>query len=335
MPGKTSGSVRMVKVRCPHCGAEYEVPETVTYATCPYCGTTFKISNPEEKIEHFLYRMLIDKNRAYRLARDFATQQIGVAEDLADKAAFNAAKLYYLPIYIYSIDIKAPCKEEERQLEKEEEVEAETRELKLKVHGGEEAEYVIVQALDNPPIPVPENYGFPARARMYFKPSILKDGVYLQPLKDPMKVFEEVKRPSLEKAAEEGRISCAKGYDIIDNSRYEGIAHYPFWHITYSYNNKSYQAVVDAADGTIVYLEYPLSLRGRLLGITGGLIILLASSGIGAYISAALMGDLYPGLIGAALASTPAPAYTFIRLVRRKGKYLFKPGEEAVFLPVR
>jgi hypothetical protein len=62
---------------------------------------------------------------------------------------------------------------------------------------------------------------------------------------------------------------------------------------------------------------------------------LLASSGIGAYISAALMGDLYPGLIGAALASTPAPAYTFIRLVRRKGKYLFKPGEEAVFLPVR
>ena len=326
-----------VRVKCPYCGAEYKVPATVTYATCPYCGTTFMINKPGERIEHYLYRLIIDKNKAYRLARDFATQQIGVVDDLVEKASFKSAKLYYLPIYIYEINVKVPCKEEAETLEKQEEeiMEHKARELKLKVHGGEETEYVLKPAIDKIPFPFPQNYGFPARSRMYFKPTILKNGVYLQPTLDPIKIFEEVKKPSLRKAVEEARISCSHGYEVIDESKYNGLAHYPFWHIVYTYNNRDYNAVVDASDGTIVYLEYPLSMKGRLMVFGGGLGVLGLSSGIGAYLSASLIGDPLPGLIGGLVTGLPGFLYGAYRVARFKGEYRFRPGEEAVFVPPR
>ena len=320
-------------VKCPYCGAEYRVPATVTYATCPYCGTTFRIGKPEEEIEHYLYHLNIDKNKAYRLARDFATQQIGVVEDLAQAASFKEAKLYYVPVYIYEINIKAPCREELEELKKEE---AERdKEIRLKIHGGEEVDYVIKPAVEDLPIPLPKDYGFPARARSYFKPAVLKNGRYLQPLLDPIKIFNMVKQPYVSKATEEARISCSSGYEVIDKSSYRGIAHYPFWHIKYTYNGKEYEALVDAADGTIVYLEYPLSMSGRLIGVAGGSGTLIASAIIGGLISLKLMEELLPGLIGGAIAALPALGYTLYRLARSKGIYKFKPGEEAVFLPVR
>ncbi len=323
-------NTRYKLVKCPYCGAEYRIPETVTYATCPYCGTTFKIENPEEKIEHYLFRMIIDKNNAYRLAKSFATQQIGVAEDLADNAEFRSAKIYYVPVYIYEVKILAPCKEELEELEKEKE-----SSIELGVHGGEEVNYVLVVANDNLPIPLPENYSFPARARMYFKPSILKNGVYLQPLLDPYEVFEEVKQPSLKQAVEEAEMACSNGYEVIDESQYLGIAHYPFWHIKYSYKGKEYQALVDAADGTIVYLEYPYSLKGRLIGFTGGLGALIGAGLIGGVIADKIAGLFTAGFIGGALTASPGLVYTLINLARFKGVYRYKPEEEAIFLPVR
>ncbi len=330
---KESQSYKTVK--CPYCGAEYKVPPTVTYATCPYCGTTFKVDNPEEEIEHYLYKLNIDKNTAYRLARDFATQQIGVVEDLAQAASFKEAKLYYMPVYIYEINVKAPCREELEELKKEEEEAEEKREIRISIHGGEEIDYITKPATSVLPIPLPMDYGFPARARIYFKPTILKNGTYLQPLFDPMQLFRQVKQPYIAKASEEARISCSNGYELIDESKYRGIAHYPFWLVKYTYQGKEYTALVDAADGTIVYLEYPLSMRGRLVGFAGGTGTLVASSIIGGLVSNALMESLTPGLVGGALAALPAFAYTAYRLARFKGVYKFKPGEEAVFLPVR
>ncbi len=326
-----------VTVKCPYCGAEYKVPSTVTYATCPYCGTTFRIDKPGEKIEHYLYRLIVDKNKAYRLARDFATQQIGVVEDLVERSSFKKAKLYYVPIYIYEVNVKTPCREEEEELEKEEEEieKGETSEIKLKIHGGEEVEYILRPAVDKIPLPMPENYGFPARSRMYFKPSVLKDGLYLQPVLDPLKIFAEVKEPRIKKAINEARISCSGGYDVVDESKYLGIAHYPFWHIVYTYDEKEYNAIVDASDGSIVYLEYPLSFKGRLRVFGAGSGVLLLAAGLGALVTYNAMGDPFTGFVGGLVAALPGFFYGLSRIARFKGKYWFKPGEQAIFVPPR
>ncbi len=321
------------KVKCPYCSAEYKIPATVTYATCPYCGTTFELANPEEKIEHYLFKTIIDKNQAYRLAKGFASQQIGVAEDIEENSSFSKARIYYVPIYIYEINILTPCIEELEELENEEK--EEKNELKLSIHGGEEVEYKLVIATNDLPLPIPPNYYFPARARMYFKPTILKNGIYLQPTKDPFRVFEEIKQPSLRKVIEEAKISCPRGYKIIDESKYVGIAHYPFWDILYAYKGKEYRSIVDAADGTIVYLEYPLSWKGRITNFAGGLGTLIGSSIIGGIVSYVFIKELIPGLTGGAIAALPALLYTAYKLFRFKGIYKYKPGEEAVFLPVR
>ncbi len=314
-------------VKCPYCGAEYRVPETVSYATCPYCGTTFKLDKPGEKIEHFLFKMQYDKNDAFRIAKEIGAHQVGVVEDLADAASFDSAKLYYVPVYIYEINIKTPCKGEKEEVN-------ENGEIDLSIHGGEEVGYTITPALRNLPIPLPPNYGFPARARMYFKPTVLKNGVYLQPELDPYQVFEEIKKPSLRQAIEEAKIACPEGYDIIDKSRYLGIAHYPFWLITYTYQGQKYQALVDAADGTLVYLEYPLSMKGRVSSLTGGIASMIGGAIIGLIAGVALGGPLY-GLIGGLMATLPGGIMAASKIFKSKETFKFKPGEEGLYMLVR
>ncbi len=317
-----------VLIKCPYCTAEYRVPETIKYATCPYCGTTFRLDKPDAKIEHFLFKMVFDKNSAYKLARDFATHQVGVVEDLYENSSFESATLYYVPLYIYEINIKALCKSEKEET-------SESGEVEIAVHGGEEVSYELVKAVDKVPIPLPDDYGFPARARMYFKPTILKDGKYLQPNRDPMEIFNSVKRPSLEQAIEEAKISCDRGYHVIDNSKYHGIAHYPFWWIKYSYRGKTYNALVDAADGTIVYLEYPLSMSGRLFSLGGGITSIILAGGIGSLITWYILKEPLLGFIGGFIATIPGFLVAAFKMISSKGRYKFKPGEEALFMPVR
>ncbi|GEM_PF-433287 len=317
-----------VRIRCPYCGAEYRVPSTVTYATCPYCGTTFRIDYPEAKIEHYLFKIVYDKNLAYRLARDFASQQVGVVEDLVENSSFVSAELYYVPVYIYEVNVKALCRGEREKIVGDGEVE-------IDVHGGEEFSYELVRAVDKLPIPLPKDYGFPARARVYFKPTVLKEGRYIQPSLDPMRVFERVKESGIKKAVEEARIACTGGYEVDDRSRYYGLAHYPFWWIRYRYGGKVYHALVDAADGTIVYLEYPLSMSGLLMGLGGGIASALAAGGIGSFITWYLLKQPLYGFIGGFIAGLPGFLVTASRMIFGKGRYMFKPGEEALFMPTR
>ncbi len=315
-------------IKCPYCGAEYRVPATVTYSTCPYCGTTFRLDKPGARIEHFLFKMMYGSGQAYRLARDFATQQIGAAEDLAEAAEFSDATLYYVPIYIFEINVKALCTEEKEVLEEQG--------LELTVHGGEDVKYYLIPAVDKLPIPLPRDYGFPARSRMYFKPSVLKKGRYLQPVIDPMKTFERLKKDSISEAIEEARISCSKGYHLIDNSKYHGIAHYPFWMIEYVYKRRKYKALVDAADGTVVYLEYPISSKGRLISLLGGVGFIATATLVSTAISMYLYHTIFkPLLYGSIATSAPGAAVIAYRSVVPTGKYKYKPGEEGLYVPVR
>jgi len=312
---------------CPFCGAEFEVPKTFVYATCPYCGTTFRVDKPEAQVEHYLFSVNFDKNAAYKLMKDFALLQVGVAEDFESSTEFVSAYQYLVPLYIFEVNVKALCRGEK--------VEADEEKVEINVHGGEEAAYVITPATHALPIGIPQGYSFPARSRRFFKPSVLKDGVYLQPSLNPEHVFSTVKEPYLRKAVSEAQTACGSGYEVADNSKYIGLAHYPFWLIRYRYRGREYIAIIDASDGTALYLEYPISARGRAAGLAMGLAATLFAGVVGGATTILLMKSFTPGLIGGAIASLPALAVAVQRFAKSKGVYRFKPSEEAVFAPVR
>lgn len=315
------------RFRCSFCGAEIEVPKTYTYATCSYCGTTFRVDKPDAKVDHYLFTISYDKNAGYRIVKEFALMQVGVAKDLDVNADFESAYLYFVPLYLYEVNVKALCKEGPEKVEE--------NSVEIDIHGGEEVAYVIVPATSSLPIAIPSNYSFPARSRAYFKPSVIRDGMYLSPTLDPEAIFGKVKEPYVSKTVSEAKTACGYSYSLVDNSRYIGIAHYPFWLVKYRYRDGEYTSVVDAADGTVIYLEYPLDSTSRLKGLVGGVGATTLALILGGLISLALVDNSIYGFIGGLLASIPILAVALQKFLRTRGAYRYKPSEEAIFAPIR
>lgn len=322
-----SGVVDKNKFRCSFCSAELEVPKTYTYATCPYCGTTFRVDKPDAKVDHYLFTVSYDKNAGYRLVKEFALMQVGVAKDLDVNADFESAYQYFVPLYVYEVNVKALCKEGSEKTEEDK--------VEVDIHGGEEVAYVIVPAVNAIPIAIPSNYSFPARSRTYFKPSVIREGVYLSPTTDPETLFGKVKEPYISKTVSEAKTACGYGYSLVDNSKYIGIAHYPFWLIKYRYRGREYTSILDAADGTVLYLEYPLDSSSRLKGLVGGIAATAVAIILGGMLSLSLVSDSAGGVIGGAIASIPILFIALQKFLRTRGVYRYKPSEEAVFAPIR
>jgi len=316
-----------IRFTCSFCRAEFDVPKTFRYATCPYCGTTFRIDNPGVRIDHYLFMVSYDKNSAYRLVKEFALMQVGIAEDFETATEFESAYQYLIPLYIYEVNVKAICgggKEEVGDSK-----------VEIDIHGGEEAAYIVTPAAQDMPIKIPVGYSFPARGRRFFKPTIVREGMYLQPSLDPETVFRIVKEPYINKVISEAVTACGNNYNLVDSSKYIGVAHYPFWLVKYRYRGNTYTSIVDASDGTVLHLEYPISSKSRVVGLVGGVATTIIAAAIGGIITGIVTGTFIYGLLGGAVAALPALGIAVQRFIRSKGVYRYKPSEEAVFVPVR
>ncbi len=324
------------RVKCSFCGATFYVPKHVKYATCPYCGTTIVLETKkslEEEKQHFLFKTYVSGNKAYETALGFAEAQWGAPRRLREESSLTGMRIHYIPLYIYEINITADCRGVKKTIMPLIFVE---RYLPYTVKkAGEEVAYVSAPAVAPLPIPVPPDYGFPARGREYFKPSKLKQGRYYQPTLDPGRVLERLRRRYREKVVEEAREACGGEAEVRDESRLVGLAHYPFWEIRYVYGGETYRAIVDGADGTVVYLEYPITAKSRIMGVLGSGGMMLGSFILGAGVS--LIGGAHPLLGGAAAAAASIPG-AYILMTRSgsgRGTYRFRPSEEGVFAGIR
>ncbi len=299
----------MVEIRCAYCGAEYKVPRGSVYATCPYCGTTMKISEQRIEEKHYLFRLMIDKNRAYKDIVEYAGQQWNSVHGLAKKTSVWKTILHYLPLYIVKINIRVEAEE-----------------------GREYKRYVSALAMKQPPFPLPPDYGFPVRGKDTFKPSIIKNTRYYMPDIPPSLIVSRLKAEYLEEAKEFAE--ALGGASIVDESSMEGVAHYPFWEIHYKYNDRIYRGIIDGADGTIVYLEYPLSTTGRIRILSAGTTILLGCTGLGAGVGALVAHPLLGAAAG--LISGIAGAMRLLTTsFSTVGRYRYNPAEEGYLAPVR
>ena len=299
---------------CPYCGAEFEIPQGVPIATCPYCGTSIKVETGEHFKEHYLFRVNYDYNAAYEKLLAVVSREVGSPKDLSTSSAPTGGTLYFIPLYVFHIDLKA-------------------------MHGrgkvSEEVEDVATLASKDVPVPIPEGYKFPVRGRLYFDPKVVKGGKYLSPLIDPEKALQLVESPFRDKVMKEALLETgSKLIKIESHSEFIGLAHYPFWEVKYSYKGEEYRGYIDACDGTVVYAEYPKSLEVRVLAST---LALLASSLLGGLLTAMLGLRVSPleGLIGGLLTSLPALIITLRRGIGERGLYELKVEEIGITEEIR
>jgi uncharacterized Zn-finger protein len=315
------------RAKCPYCSAEFDIFTGQVFATCPYCGTTFKVSEPTASIEHYVFTLKYDSNKAFEVARYFISIQPGVPSDASKNINYSSGRLYYVPIYVYEIVIDAPCIETEEVYSGEH--------FEASVLGGQEAVYKLTPGSMDIPIPIPRDYQFPAQVREYFKPRFMREAFYIQPTIDPYEQLREIKEPYLKKSREEAEMACPGRYKVVDKSSFKAIAHYPFWMIEYTYRGGKYRVLVDGSDGTVVYAEYPLDpmkkTRWLLIGVASTLIALGTSQLI---INVAKLSTVNPWLYS--ILSYIGGIWVFLsRFLKKKGVYMFNPREEGVFSPPR
>lgn len=316
-----SNEFELKTAKCPHCGAEIKVPSTAKIAVCDYCGFAFAIENPSLEVRHYIFRAVYDGPAAFEHLKRFIIGRPLVPKDFEKEASPADQKLYYIPIYLYKVDMEAYCS-------------------KMDPHPiGWEYRYITEIAAGKIPIELPSPYPFPVSAREYFRPEFLRSGIFIAPDRDPYSTLKKLKNDG---KAEIGLIASEacqwyhKYYYYIDNTEFVGLSHYPFLLITYSYKGKLYNALIDATDGNIVFAEYPISAENRLkwlmISLAGFLLVLPLSQ----LISNWLFGGA-PPTISRYAAMTYFVVYILVvrRLLRSKERYSYSPSESGALSPPR
>ncbi|MEZ0249277.1 MAG: hypothetical protein ABWJ97_08375, partial [Thermoproteus sp.] len=87
-------------------------------------------------------------------------------------------------------------------------------------------------------------------------------------------------------------------------SGFEGLVYYPFWRLQYGYRDKKYAAVVDAAEGDVVYMEYPISVRGRAQSAIAAAMLIVGATAVSGLVGVGY-GAAAPTAVGGLVASLP------------------------------
>jgi hypothetical protein len=257
-------------MRCPFCGARYEAPPGRRFYVCPYCGTVVSEGKTYESV--YIFKPRADKTAAFQAILNL--KPTGSPGDLP-QATPVAAELHFLPLYLYRVSFQ-PLSE-------------------LEVDAA-------ALAMSKPPVELPGGYRFPTRWKTPFKPSLEKMGVFHQPDLDPESAFR-----TLGEVVEEAKAYASVFKTKVTVSwRFEGMAYFPVWALEYEYGGRRYAAAVDATDGTVIQMEYPLSRRGRAQAAAFAATAVLGSAVLGAF--AALWAGAWPalGTLGGLVVSTGA-----------------------------
>ncbi len=272
-------------MQCPFCGARYEAPPGRKFYVCPYCGTALSEGKTYESI--YIFKPRTDKTAAFQAVLNL--KPTGSPSDLP-QATPVAAELHFLPLYLYHVTFRPLS--------------------------GSEADAAAL-AMSKPPVELPSGYRFPTRWKTPFKPSLEKMGVFHQPDLDPKSAFHSLKEV-VEEAEAYAYVFRTK---VTVSWRFEGIAYFPVWALEYEYRGRRYAAAVDATDGTVIQMEYPLSKRGRAQAMTFAAAAASGSAFLGAL--TALWHGAWPaaGMLGGLLTSAGA-AWRLIKFsVAKRGVY--------------
>jgi len=244
-----------MKVKCPVCYAEFNVPDTVTTVTCPYCGATFIIKRDKVmayKEGHFYFPL--DKRDPFDLLMRFIERQYGAPADIRSFSSQIKRDLYFIPVHFFYIYGKAK-------------VYGDSKKFGNIVVNVEELDYIGIPAVNTPEARLLNGYPFPIRGKRFFEENIKKKGIYYDPKIDK-KTAEEIAQKTLyEILNNEAKQSIDHMRNILYENiivDYRGLVHYPLWRIIYRYKGKEYVGYVDGATGIIIQTEHPLTTKGRI-----------------------------------------------------------------------
>ena len=267
-PGDRAGGKPKVLagLTCASCGGTVDVQEGFTNVACRFCGTPLAVVG-ERGVVRFMVLNEIDQAEAGRVLRQWFKRGIRKAPSLKKEARFEEAFLAFFPFVRMRFDVvgwvlgfrERRRKRGNRWVTSREPVEHQIeRPVDHTMASADMAEFGVhrINLAGDRLEPLDEE--LLRRRGMVFRPAQAADDV-----------GQRLVETALRNMAREG------GVDHVTFSWFEAIrrrmavVYYPLWVIRYSFRGQTYQALIDAEDGSLAYGKAPGNHFFRAISLVG------------------------------------------------------------------
>jgi len=237
-------------IECPNCGAPLKLSPGELVATCRYCGYTSVVgANTPFQPEHSLIVNELDSTRIAQYLQDWMRSGFMKPGDLAKKSRITIIELRYLPFWLVPLTATStyegvlerisPPTQRKGTIENNYDwlvlgrkaAEFPTRDYKVPSEGKIPFDFTKIESKSN------------------FLNSELDSSEAIAHAKDEV---EENQRFLLKQEVDQ-----VTRFDTTFNVEKPTYLHAPLWFVQYEYKGKSYNAIIDGSNGTVIRADIP------------------------------------------------------------------------------
>ena len=250
-------------ITCPSCGGELDLKEGMKTFNCKFCGTLLK-SKGESGVLKFYVPKTIKIDQAVNKAFDWLDSGLSKAKGLRNGSKVEDAFMVYIPYWRVKADVVGWVFGQEKHTSNNSTY---YEDKEIKIQNSFDATFAAcdVAELGVKKVNLEGDHILPVDFE-----TLQQDGMLFNIVSSEKEIYE--------KALERFK-GDAKKQVSLDNTTFEfyslvrqniSVVYYPLWVIRYSFQNRTYQVVVDGQDGSICYGKAPGSNTFRAVaGVIG------------------------------------------------------------------
>ena len=254
-------------ITCPACSGELDINEGLRSFNCKYCGTLLVVKGESGTLKYYVPRKL-KKEDAIAKAFDWLDKGMSKAKGLRANSKVEDAFLVFIPYWRVKADVVGWIfGQEKRTSTSNGRTTTYYVDVERKIQNSFDRTY---SACDVAELGVKKiNLTGDTILPVDFE-SLQREGMMFNIIASEKEAFDYAKNNFSTEARNAVNLYNVtfEHYDLVRENI--GIVYYPLWVIRYSFENRTYQVVVDGEDGTICYGKAPgNNLYRAIMGILG------------------------------------------------------------------
>lgn len=297
----------MSGIKCPNCDAMVDVPAQSSTVVCPYCSTTIQVRTGAVLKENYMMQLQFGLEAAREKMLSWAMKQLGAPKGL-ENAQIKDSKIIFWPFWVVEVEARADYTGIQKKPDfKGDDTRTSLHWNKITETGHIDFEKdIFIPASSDTPKALLE-YIIPTKRKEYFNKDKIAE-IYGTTMPVQVEQREAVEKATaiMKSALHE---EALKEVDTIKEMKSDlrtpavFLISVPIWHIKYTYNVRTYNALIDGASGRIVHLTFPRKVAFRAMTLLSGLLHLVVGGGIGlllVYLGWITSDFIYPTAFGIA-----------------------------------
>ena len=251
---------------CASCAGTIDVQEGLTNVVCRYCGTPVAVVG-ERGVTRLMVLDRVDRGAAGLAVRRWFAKGIRKAPALKREARLEESFLAWFPFVRARFDVvgwvlgtkEHRKKSGNRWVTEHRPVEVQVeRSVDRTMESGDMAEFGV------------RRVGLAGDQLLPLDDELLRSrGMVFRPQRTPAEVGDALTRTAMEQVQATGEVDRVTFSWFAAIRRRTTVVYYPLWVIRYGFRGQSYQALIDAEDGTLAYGKAPGNHLFRALSLVG------------------------------------------------------------------